>query len=77
MQILFNELKKYKISLLLIIFFTYISTISELMIPLLLANALNVGIIQNYGIDYIKNIALTMTFFIAITIILNTIILSN
>lgn len=74
MKILFNELKNYKISILLILVFTYISTICELMIPILLANALNIGILKNYGITYIKNIVLTMLIFISISIILNTII---
>ena len=59
MKILLNELTKYKISILLILVGTYISTTFELILPLLLANALNVGIIQNYGLDYIKNIATT------------------
>lgn len=74
MQILFNELKNYKISLLLILVFTYISTTCELMIPLLLANSLNIGIIENYGLNYIKNIVLIMIIFITISIILNFII---
>ena len=73
MKILFNELKNYKISLLLILVCTYISTIFELMIPVLLANALNVGIIQNYGMIYIRNIVLAMIFFIIISILLSTI----
>jgi len=74
MKILFNELKNYKISLLLILVATYISTIFELMIPLLLANALNIGIIKNYGMNYIKNIVLTMAVFIIISILLNILI---
>ena len=73
MKLLFNELKNYKISLLLILVFTYISTTFELMIPLLLANALNVGIIENYGMSYISSIVIAMIFFILISIILNTI----
>lgn len=74
MQILFNELKNYKISILLILIFTYISTTFELMIPLLLANALNIGIIENYGLNYIKSIVIMMLFFIIISIILNILI---
>ena len=74
MRILFNELKNYKVSLLLILISTYISTTFELMLPLLLANALNIGIIENYGLNYIKNIAIMMLFFITISIILNIII---
>ena len=74
MQILFNELKNYKISLLLILVATYISTTFELMLPVLLANALNIGIIENYGLNYIKNIVLMMVVFISISIILNFII---
>lgn len=73
MRILFNELKNYKISLLLILVFTYISTIFELIMPILLANALNIGILQNYGMDYIYKIVVSMAFFIIISIILNTI----
>ena len=71
MQILFNELKNYKISLLLILVATYISTTFELMLPILLANALNIGIIENYGLTYIKNIVMMMVVFISISIILN------
>lgn len=71
MQILFNELKNYKISLLLILAATYISTTCELMLPILLANALNIGIIENYGLQYIKNIVIMMAIFISIAIILN------
>lgn len=71
MQILFNELKNYKISLLLILVATYISTTFELMLPILLANALNIGIIENYGLTYIKNIVIMMVVFISISIILN------
>lgn len=74
MHLLFNELKKYKISLLLILVFTYLSTTFELVIPILLANILNVGIIQNYGIDYIKNIIIMMITCIVISIFLNIII---
>jgi ATP-binding cassette subfamily B protein len=71
MQILFNELKNYKISLLLILVATYISTNFELMLPILLANGLNIGIIENYGLPYIKNIVIMMAIFISISIILN------
>ncbi len=71
MRILLNELLKHKISLLLILVFTYLSTTFELTIPLLLANAINVGITQNYGIDYIKKIIILMTIFISISIFLN------
>lgn len=74
MKILFNELKNYKISLLLILVATYISTTFELMLPLLLANILNIGIIENYGLNYIKNIILVMAFFIIISILLNILI---
>ena len=73
MKILLNELTKYKISILLILVGTYISTTFELILPLLLANALNVGIIQNYGLDYIKNIATMMLTLISISIVLNII----
>ena len=44
------------------------------MLPLLLANALNVGIVQDYGLKYIKNIVLMMLSLIIISIILNIII---
>ena len=74
MKILFNELKNYKISLLLILVATYISTNFELVVPLLLANIINIGIIENYGIDYIKNIVIMMIFFISISILLNILI---
>lgn len=74
MKILFNELKKYKLSLLLILVGTYISTVLELTIPLLLANALNIGIVENYGLNYIKRIVIMMIYLIIITILLNTII---
>jgi len=74
MKILFNELKKYKISLFLILIFTYVSTVFELTIPLLLANAINIGIIENYGLTYVKNIVLMMVSFIVISIILNIVI---
>ena len=74
MKILLKELTNYKLSLLLILVATYISTTFELMLPLLLANALNIGIIENYGISYIKNIVYMMLFFITISIILNTLI---
>lgn len=74
MQILFNELKNYKISLLLILVATYISTIFELMPPLLLANIINIGIIENYGLSYIKNIITIMAIFILISILLNILI---
>lgn len=74
MKILFNELKKYKISILLILVGTYISTTFELTLPLLLANALNVGITLNYGLSYIKNIAIMMLVLIIISITLNIIV---
>lgn len=74
MKILQNELTKYKISILLILVGTYISTTFELILPLLLANALNVGIIQNYGLEYIKNIATMMLTLVIISIILNIIV---
>lgn len=74
MKFLLNELIKYKVSLFFILIATYISTNFELTLPLLLANALNVGIIQNYGLDYIKNIAVIMLCLIIASIILNIII---
>lgn len=74
MQLLLNKLLKHKITLIILILLTYISTISELMIPLLLANALNVGISKNYGINYILKIVFFMSIFIIISIFLNTII---
>lgn len=74
MKILFNELKKYKISILLILVGTYISTTFELTLPLLLANALNVGITLNYGLSYIENIAIMMLVLIIIIITLNILV---
>ena len=74
MKILFNELKNYKTSLFFILISTYISTVFELTLPLLLANALNVGIIQNYGLGYIKNIALMMLSLIIASLLLNILI---
>jgi len=71
MKILFNELKNYKISLFFILMATYISTTFEITLPLLLANALNVGIIQNYGMDYIKYVALMMLTLIIVSLLLN------
>lgn len=74
MKILLNELLNYKISLFFILVATYISTVFELTIPLLLANALNIGIIENYGLNYIKNIAAMMLTLILISITLNILI---
>lgn len=74
MKILLNELKKYKISIFLILVGTYISTTFELTLPLLLANALNVGIIQSYGLNYIKMIAIMMLTLIIISVLLNLIV---
>ena len=74
MKILLNELKKYKISIFLILVGTYISTTFELTLPLLLANALNVGIIQSYGLSYIKMIAIMMLTLIIISVLLNLIV---
>ena len=69
MKILLKELLNYKLSIFFILVATYISTTFELLIPLLLANALNVGIIQNYGLDYIKNISIMMLTAIIVSLI--------
>lgn len=74
MKILFNELSKYKISLLFILVLTYISTTFEVTLPLLLANALNVGIALNYGMKYIKYMAIMMLVLIIFIVIFNTLI---
>ena len=74
MKILINELLKYKPSLFFLLVSTYVATIFELTLPLLLANALNVGIIQNYGLNYIKYIAIMMLTLIIVVLILNIII---
>lgn len=71
MKILFNELKNYKISLFFILLGTYLSTTFELMVPLLLANIINVGIIENKGINYIEKIALIMLVFIILSLLIN------
>ncbi len=71
MKILFNELKNYKISLFFILLGTYLSTTFELMVPLLLANIINVGIIENRGINHIEKIALMMLIFIILSILIN------
>lgn len=71
MKILFKELSNYKVSLFFILVATYVSTTFELTLPLLLANALNVGIIQDYGLNYIKYIALMMLTLITVSSILN------
>lgn len=73
MKILFNELKNYKVSLFFIFLGTYLATTFELMIPLLLANIINVGIINNQGILYIKKIAFIMLIFIILSLIINLI----
>ena len=75
MKFLFNELLKHKISLLLILMLTYISTTFEVTLPLLLANALNVGIIYNYGLEYIEYTTKMMLVLIIVIVIFN--ILSN
>lgn len=74
MKILLKEILNYKLSLFFLLVATYISTTFELTLPLLLANALNVGISQNYGLSYIKNIAIMMTILVIITVILTIII---
>lgn len=74
MRILFNELSKYKISLLFILVLTYLATTFEVTLPLLLANALNVGITLNYGMKYIKYTAIMMLTLMLIIIIFNFII---
>lgn len=71
MKILFNELKNYKISLFFILLGTYLSTTFELMVPLLLANVINAGIIENKGINYIGKIALMMFIFIILSLLIN------
>lgn len=71
MKILFNELFKYKLSLFFLLVATYIATTFELALPLLLASALNLGILNNQGMEYIKYIAIMM-----LTLIISILIFS-
>ncbi len=74
MKILFNELFKHKLSLFFLLVATYIATTFELALPLLLASALNIGIINNQGMEYIKYIAIMMLTLIICILIFNIII---
>ena len=74
MKILFSELFKYKLSIFFLLVTTYIATTFELALPLLLASALNLGIINNQGIEYIKYIAIMMLTLIICIILFSIII---